>query len=95
VIRECVRPQESSGPVPLVFSATVLGDGGPVPNRFQNAARATRPDLAYKRKRPRFQGLSQWARLGSNQRPLACEASALPLSYAPGGVDSSRRSGGA
>jgi hypothetical protein len=26
----------------------------------------------------------QWARLGSNQRPLACEASALPLSYAPG-----------
>src|SRR5439155_10978474 len=25
-----------------------------------------------------------WARLGSNQRPLACEASALPLSYAPG-----------
>jgi hypothetical protein len=26
---------------------------------------------------------SIWARLGSNQRPLACEASALPLSYAP------------
>ena len=26
---------------------------------------------------------SGWARLGSNQRPLACEASALPLSYAP------------
>src|SRR6266404_8368260 len=26
----------------------------------------------------------KWARLGSNQRPLACEASALPLSYAPG-----------
>ena len=24
-----------------------------------------------------------WARLGLNQRPLACEASALPLSYAP------------
>jgi hypothetical protein len=31
-----------------------------------------------------LQGLS-WARLGSNQRPLACEASALPLSYAPEG----------
>ena len=32
-----------------------------------------------------------WARLGSNQRPLACEASALPLSYAPGsGAESSR-----
>src|SRR6476646_5338774 len=28
----------------------------------------------------------EWARLGSNQRPLACEASALPLSYAPEGV---------
>ncbi len=27
--------------------------------------------------------LSQWARLGSNQRPPACEAGALPLSYAP------------
>jgi hypothetical protein len=27
---------------------------------------------------------SQWARLGSNQRPPACEAGALPLSYAPG-----------
>jgi hypothetical protein len=24
-----------------------------------------------------------WAQLGSNQRPLACKASALPLSYAP------------
>jgi hypothetical protein len=32
----------------------------------------------------------EWARLGSNQRPLACEASALPLSYAPGrGMESS------
>ena len=28
--------------------------------------------------------LFPWARLGLNQRPLACEASALPLSYAPG-----------
>ena len=26
---------------------------------------------------------SWWARLGSNQRPLRCERSALPLSYAP------------
>jgi hypothetical protein len=25
----------------------------------------------------------KWAHLGSNQGPLACEASALPLSYAP------------
>ena len=34
-----------------------------------------------------------WARLGSNQRPLACEASALPLSYAPGDRESSWRCG--
>src|SRR5262245_6197342 len=26
---------------------------------------------------------SEWAHLGLNQGPLACEASALPLSYAP------------
>ena len=26
---------------------------------------------------------NSWAQLGSNQRPLACKASALPLSYAP------------
>ena len=34
-------------------------------------------------KNPRLAGLRGWARLVSNQRPLACEASALPLSYAP------------
>ena len=28
-------------------------------------------------------GEGWWARLGSNQRPLRCERSALPLSYAP------------
>src|SRR5580658_8355287 len=27
--------------------------------------------------------LTWWAQLGSNQWPLACKASALPLSYAP------------
>src|SRR5262249_42601110 len=27
--------------------------------------------------------LSAWARLGSNQQPLVCETSALPLSYSP------------
>ena len=35
---------------------------------------------------------SSWARLGSNQRPLACEASALPLSYAPWAQDCSSES---
>ena len=29
-------------------------------------------------------GDPEWAHLGLNQGPLACEASALPLSYAPG-----------
>jgi hypothetical protein len=29
-------------------------------------------------------GISRWAHLGSNQGPPACEAGALPLSYAPG-----------
>jgi hypothetical protein len=28
-----------------------------------------------------------WARLGLNQRPLPCEGSALPLSYAPVSYD--------
>jgi hypothetical protein len=32
---------------------------------------------------PAMQGLPEWARRVSNLRPLACEASALPLSYAP------------
>ena len=31
-----------------------------------------------------LQSLSRWAHLGSNQGPPACEAGALPLSYAPG-----------
>src|SRR5436305_8993356 len=32
---------------------------------------------------PGMQRDLRWARLGSNQRPPACEAGALPLSYAP------------
>ena len=31
--------------------------------------------------------VNEWAHLGLNQGPLACEASALPLSYAPGSQD--------
>jgi len=38
---------------------------------------------------------SEWAHLGSNQGPPACEAGALPLSYAPQrGEDSNRRLAG-
>jgi hypothetical protein len=32
---------------------------------------------------PRREDSLWWVRLGSNQRPLPCEGSALPLSYAP------------
>ena len=46
--------------------------------------RSSRPTAS---SHPRFAQLQvQWAHLGSNQGPLACEASALPLSYAPGRV---------
>jgi hypothetical protein len=38
------------------------------------------PDL---RERPRFQGLSKWARLGSNQRPPACEEGRDQAGIAP------------
>jgi hypothetical protein len=41
----------------------------------------TRPMLGKRDCRMRW---GEWAHLGSNQGPLACEASALPLSYAPG-----------
>ena len=33
-----------------------------------------------------MRGFPEWAQLGSNQRPPACEAGALPLSYAPRGA---------
>jgi hypothetical protein len=66
--------------------------GGPVPEapRSPTHLRGAKthpgdlfPTFHPKRRKARFQAFSQWARLGSNQRPLACEASALPLSYAP------------
>src|SRR4029077_16308795 len=41
------------------------------------------PALHSQRWRPRNGLVERWARLGSNQRPPACEAGALPLSYAP------------
>ena len=45
--------------------------------------------------RPRHDGPSEeWAHLGSNQGPLACEASALPLSYAPSALSVSQNDEG-
>jgi hypothetical protein len=43
-----------------------------------------RPSSSHHEERHCFKGLFQWAHLGSNQGPPACEAGALPLSYAPG-----------
>ena len=43
-----------------------------------------RSELPLKRENPRFpEGFRWWAQLGLNQRPLRCQRSALPLSYAP------------
>jgi hypothetical protein len=52
------------------------------PNGFQSRASSTNCKDRIGESR-RLQRVSQWARLGSNQRPPACEAGALPLSYAP------------
>ena len=49
--------------------------GGPLVVREENGVRREAASGAER---------SEWAHLGSNQGPLACEASALPLSYAPG-----------
>ena len=41
-----------------------------------------------RQKQAHLQAKRRWARVVSNHRPLACEASALPLSYGPSGPDS-------
>ena len=51
-----------------------------VPLTTADPARTT---AARNDERPRFRGLFVWAHVGSNQGPPACEAGALPLSYAP------------
>jgi hypothetical protein len=69
------------------FAATVAaacgGNSKPAGNRLPKLAKkqAAREELW--KETVACAGGSGWARLGSNQRPLACEASALPLSYAP------------
>src|SRR5262245_32739355 len=45
------------------------------------------PNLDRKCNKLGYASTARWARLGSNQRPLPCEGSALPLSYAPGAAD--------
>ena len=67
------------------------------PPRQSSSRSASRPALPWRPKAGAFRKVGrpdaaetrssdptiEWARLVSNQRPLACEASALPLSYAP------------
>jgi hypothetical protein len=54
------------------------------PTAFHPPRRVACPGDDGPEKRRRFQRLREWAHLGSNQGPPACEAGALPLSYAPG-----------
>ena len=58
------------------------GSRGGKTNEKQIVRQASALSLSYSQKNRRLAGLL-WARRVSNLRPLACEASALPLSYAP------------
>ncbi len=64
-----------------------MGDGADGPRGSAAPARRLCADGAAQKGRPQASQILGWARLVSNQRPLACEASALPLSYAPGSGD--------
>ena len=70
--RYAARPplaRDESGPAPVQHHLLFHAPDDTSDSRFQAVSA-----------RPRG---SRWAHLGSNQGPLACEASALPLSYAP------------
>jgi hypothetical protein len=73
--------QSDSGPPPMFL----LGSVGCNSRQRKALAGDRRRRLPRKRKGPRFRGFFRWAHLGSNQGPPACEAGALPLSYAPQG----------
>jgi hypothetical protein len=67
--------QSDSGPPPIV--STRVG------RLQQSLAGDRRLSPSPETKSPRLRGFFRWAHLGSNQGPPACEAGALPLSYAP------------
>ena len=89
--REAPRPARTRGrPFPADF---LIELGGFVPTSRGlaiNLARISRRHTGGPRpgtvraKTALVAGTSAWAHLGLNRGPLACEASALPLSYAPG-----------
>ncbi len=62
-----------------------LGTSTPVQASTDASAEASLNDET--RNHRRCRGFGRWARRVSNLRPLACEASALPLSYAPDGAE--------
>jgi hypothetical protein len=64
--------------VPEAMSGQLVPDSVPKPSTRHE------PQRPAPKKTRRLLRVFSWARLGSNQRPPACEAGALPLSYAPG-----------
>ena len=89
--REPLAPRLARPGEKIVATSSACPRSGP--SRFSSPPRLTwRPRFAHARpdtgrrhpERKAKRAREEWARLGSNQRPLACEASALPLSYAPG-----------
>ena len=80
----------------LLRPMSVRHESSPVDSRWL-PVKDSRSRLAQRASLRRHAGLAtidcrdEWAQLGSNQRPPACEAGALPLSYAPRGAQSSAR----
>ncbi len=97
-------PPLRSGAGGAVQGVTRLGPGvrhcgGPRASRLRHCGARIAPHRpANRAASPGLRGCAQpfarcdpWARRVSNLRPLACEASALPLSYAPSGASSLAR----
>ena len=72
----------SPSPPPSLQTRKVRS-GGPAPPRAWLRPRAGSEAPKNKKPRPVGPGRFEWAQQGSNLRPLPCEGSALPLSYAP------------
>jgi hypothetical protein len=63
----------------VTYAVADIGSGGVIHGCYKSQNGQLRP-----KKTRHLRRVFSWARLGSNQRPPACEAGALPLSYAPG-----------
>ena len=78
--RSCAAPGRCFEDASAGSERAALGSG-----KCSRASVWSGPALSCEPKRRQSRRFGEWARLVSNQRPLACEASALPLSYAPQG----------